>query len=212
MDQKFSGADMADGRSSASISEQEVLAKGFRPLERFRFTAAGQEGPPQTRDILRAGHCAAVLPLDLNRGEVVVLRQFRLAAHLANGSGNLVEIVAGHVEPKERVIETARRECREEIGLTPNPLIELFSYFTSPGTSDEVVTLFVGIVDASFLPQRAGAARESEATRPMRVSIDAALAALAGGNIHNGLLITSLQWLALNRANLREIVRGGASS
>ena len=36
----------------------------------------------------------------------------------------------------------------------------------------------------------------------MRVSIDAALAALDGGAMHNGPLLIALQWLALNRDRL----------
>jgi hypothetical protein len=43
-----------------------------------------------------------------------------------------------------------------------------------------------------------------------RVPIDAALVALAGGALHNGPLIVTLQWLALNRAHLGEIVRTGS--
>ena len=58
-----------------------------------------------------------MLPVDVTRGEVVLLQQFRLAAHLANGNGSLFEIVAGHVEANDSPLETARRECVEEIGV-----------------------------------------------------------------------------------------------
>jgi ADP-ribose pyrophosphatase len=200
---------IADGPADVVISGREILAKGFRPYERYRFVHDGEDAAPRTLDVLRAGPAAAVLPLDLARGEIVLLRQFRLAAHLANGNGHLVEIAAGHVEANERPLDTARRECVEETGVAPDPLIELFSYFTSPGLSDEVITLFLGIVDASRVPARAGLAAEHEETVLMRVPIDAALAALAGGALHNGPLIVALQWLALNRARLGEIVRNG---
>ena len=93
------------------------------------------------------------------------MRQFRLAAHLANGRGNLVEIVAGHVEADEQPAEAARRECVEEIGVAPGLLVELFTYPTSPGMSDEEITLFLGIVDASGVPERAGAAAEHRRDR-----------------------------------------------
>jgi ADP-ribose pyrophosphatase len=49
-------------------------------------------------------------------------------------------------------------------------------------------------------------------TRPLRVPIDAALAALAEGTMRNGVLIMALQWLALNRARLREIVQAALAS
>jgi len=197
---------IADDRADLLIAGREVLAEGFRRYERLRVRRSG-ENVPRPLDVLRSGPAAAVLPIDPGRDEVVLLRQFRLAAHLANGRGNLVEIVAGHVEADEQPAEAARRECVEEIGVAPGLLVELFTYLTSPGMSDEEITLFLGIVDASGVPERAGAAAEHEETVPMRVPIDAALAALAAGTVRNGPLIIALQWLALNRGRLGEIVR-----
>ena len=197
---------IADDRADLLIAGREVLAEGFRRYERLRVRRSG-ENVPRPLDVLRSGPAAAVLPIDPGRDEVVLLRQFRLAAHLANGRGNLVEIVAGHVEADEQPAEAARRECVEEIGVAPGLLVELFTYLTSPGMSDEEITLFLGVVDASGVPERAGAAAEHEETVPMRVPIDAALAALAAGTVRNGPLIIALQWLALNRGRLGEIVR-----
>jgi ADP-ribose pyrophosphatase len=200
---------IADDGADVAVVGPELLAKGFRPYERFRFTVASNEAP-RTADVLRAGPAAAVLPFDPARDEIILLQQFRLPAHLANGKGTLVEIVAGHVEANEQPAETARRECVEEIGVEPSPLIELFSYFTTPGMSDEMITLFLGVVDASLVPRSAGLAVEHEQTVLTRVPIDAALAALEGGAIHNGPLIIALQWLALNRSRLPQIVRSGS--
>ena len=200
---------IADDRADVMVAGREVLAEGFRRYERLRVCRSG-ENVPRPLDVLRSGPAAAVLPIDPGRDEVVLLRQFRLAAHLANGRGNLVEIVAGHVEADEQPAEAARRECVEEIGVAPGLLVELFTYLTSPGMSDEEITLFLGIVDASGVPERAGAAAEHEETVPMRVPIDAALAALAAGTVRNGPLIIALQWLALNRGRLSEIVRMGS--
>ena len=50
--------------------------------------------------------------------------------------------------------------CMEEIGVAPSRLTELFTYFPTPGASDERITLFLGIVDATAVPDRAGAARQ----------------------------------------------------
>src|SRR5262249_61813510 len=129
---------------------------------------------------------------DLSRGEVVLIRQLRLAAHLANGKGDRVEIVAGHVEANETPLATARRECVEEIGVAPDVLVELLSYLPSPGLIDEEITVFLGIVDASRAAVAEGAAAEREASALLRVPIDAALAALAGGALRNAPLIVAL--------------------
>jgi ADP-ribose pyrophosphatase len=201
-------AAIADEPAEVVIVEHEVLGRGFRPYERVQARRA--DGDVETRDLLRAGAAVAVLPIDLDRDEVVLIRQFRLAAQLANGKGDLVEIVAGHVEANEAHRETARRECLEEIGVAPRLLIELFTYLTSPGLTDEEVTVFLGIVDASRAAVPAAAEREASAL--LRVPIDAALSALAAGTVRNGPLVAALQWLALNRARLPDIARAGVLS
>src|SRR5215472_2129748 len=161
---------IADEPADVVIAGREVLAGGFRPYERLCACRAGEE--VEVRDLLRAGAAVAVLPIYLSRGEVVLIRQFRLAAHLASGKGDLVEIVAGHVEPNETPLATARRECVEEIGVAPDVLVELFSYLTSPGLIDEEITLFLGIVDAARVPASPPAAAEHEASALLRVPID----------------------------------------
>ena len=83
---------LADRVADVALSQPEQIAKGFFGYQRYRLTLQGAE---QTREVVRAGKVAAVLPLDLERGEIVLIRQFRLPAHLANGHGELVEIVAG---------------------------------------------------------------------------------------------------------------------
>jgi ADP-ribose pyrophosphatase len=210
-DARAAKSPLTDLPADVAILSTELLASGFRDYQRYRFVLPGDNGalPPRIRDVLCAGGVAAVLAIDLQRDEVVLLRQFRLSAHLANGKGELVEIVAGRVEANEQRIDTARRESAEEIGVVPSRLVELLTYLPAPGITDEEITLFLGIVDASRVPERAGAAAEREETRPMRVPIDVALAALADGNMRNGLLTVALQWLALNRGRLSEIARAG---
>jgi ADP-ribose pyrophosphatase len=90
-------------------------------------------------------------------------------------------------------------------------LVEALTLLTSPGLSDEKLTVFVATVDSSAVPVRAGLAREHEITRPIVVSIDRVLAALAAGLMCNGPLIVALQWLALNRGRLRDIMAAGST-
>jgi ADP-ribose pyrophosphatase len=198
---------LADQPADVTLSPPELLGRGFRRYERYRYTLPGDDPAQDARshDLVRFGHIVAVLPVDIARDEVVLIRQFRLPAQLANGKGELIEIVAGHVEAGEELAAAARRECLEEIGVAPRSLKELFTYLPTPGASDEEITLFLGLVDAAEVPDQAGAAAEREETRPLRVPIGQAIAALGAGAMRNGLLVIALQWLALNRARLREV-------
>lgn len=198
--------ELADRPADVVVSQPERLGKGYCEYQRYRLTLRGDDLEPeaQTRDVLRAGKVVAVLPIDLARGELVLIRQFRLAAHLANGSGDLVETVAGRVDDGETPAAAARRECTEEIGVAPTALVELFSFLTTPGIVVEDVTLFAAAIDASRVPART--ATEGERIATLRVPIDAALAALAQGRMRNGPLLIALQWLALNRGRLASLL------
>jgi len=195
--------DLADKTANVALSAPQSLGKGFFDYQRFVVTLPAGT---QTRDVLRAGKVIVVLPLDIERGEIVMIRQFRPAAHLATGKGETMEIVAGRVEKGELLAESARRECQEEIGVAPKAMVELFRYLPTPGLTDEEVTLFVASVDASQVPERTHPT-EGEYISVLRVPIDAALAALATGNMHNGPLVLGLHWLALNRDRVADMLR-----
>jgi ADP-ribose pyrophosphatase len=205
---------LADSAADVVVSRPQVLAEGFHDLERFSvgLRSPGRDELKSVRDVLRVGRVTAVLPIDLERREVVLLRQFRLPAHLATGLGEITEIVAGHVEDGETPAEAGMRECVEEIGVRPAALYDLFEFIPVPGASDEHAFLFLGLVDASRILEHAGAADEKEATRPMRVAIDDAIAALSRKSMRNGFLVIALQWLALNRDRLDAIVAGPAAA
>lgn len=191
-----------------TVPVPELLARGYRTYLRYTLTLGrGDERVKQQRDVLQAGKVIAVLPVDIARQEVVLIRQFRLPAHLANGRGDLIEVVAGGVEAGEQPIDAAKRECTEEIGVTPHKLVELFRYFTTPGITDEEVVVFLAAIDASKTPLRT--ATDDEHIEVLRVSFDDAIAALGENKMHNGPLILTLQWLALNRTRLPSLLGGG---
>lgn len=198
---------IADRPADVTVEAPQTLVKGYRTYQRFRLSLRGHGPAPiaQERDVLRSGKIVAVLPVDLDRDEVILIRQFRLPAHLANGKGELIEIVAGGVEKGEAPVEAARRECREEIGVAPKAIVELFTYLTTPGITDEEIAVFLADVDGTKVPART--ATGGEHIEVLRVPIDAAIAALDGNALHNGPLLLVLQWLALNRSRLQSLLQ-----
>jgi len=201
--------DLVDLPAEVVVSPPQVLAKAYLNYHRYRVTFSSQDrtGVSQERDVLVAGKVVLVIPIDLARGEIVMLRQFRLPAHIANGAGDLVELVAGRVEKGESLAETARRECQEEIGITPKKVVELFSYLSSPGLTDEEVTVFLADVDAAQAQEGARVTSENEQLYIWRVAIDAAIEAFARHGARGGPLTIGLQWLALNRGRITDLLR-----
>lgn len=206
---------MADRVAEVALEGPETLFDGYRRLEGWRVTlpAAAGRGPiDQHREVLRAGPCVGVIAVDLARDALVLIRQFRMPAHLATGHGDLVEIVAGRMEPGEDAAEAAARELTEETGLTATALAPAFRFLPTPGIVDENATVFIAAVDSAALPDEAGAEEEQELTRPFAVPIDDALAALADSAPRNAYLLLALQWLALNRPRLAALLSDPANA
>ena len=203
--------ELADRAGDVALPEPELLAKAYHDYWRYHATIKGADGAPveQQRDVLCAGKVVVVLPLDVARDELVLMRQFRLPAHLANGRGELIEIVAGRVEPGESLVEAARRECQEEIGVAPAAMVEVLTFLSTPGVTDEELTIYLAAVDASQVREGPHTTPDGERLTLFRVSVDEALAALARGTMRGSPVLIALQWLALNRQRVGELLRAG---
>lgn len=203
------GTEIADAAVPVEERGVSLLGSGFQRYERHSTVSREPGGPVEgirrDADILRAGQVVGVLPIDLKAGKVVLLRQFRYAAHLATGRGMLVEMIAGRVDKNECPEDAARRECVEEIGVSPRRLVRLFRSMPSPGLTDEIATLFAASVDSDAIAAQAGLADEYEHILPFTASFDAALGAIERGAVTNSLLIQGLQWLAINRGRLHTL-------
>jgi ADP-ribose diphosphatase len=200
--------DLADLPADVSVSRPKVLARAFRDYHRYGVTVASSDHRPvtQERDVLLGGKVVLVVPFDVTRQKLVLIRQFRMAAHLANGQGDLVELVAGRVEAGETLAEAASRECKEETGVAPTKTVELLTYLTTPGVTDEEVTMFLAAVDSAQVTEGPRVSPDGERLFVHLVSIDEAIAALDRNTMRFGPLIIGLQWLALNRNRVAELL------
>ena len=200
--------ELADLSADVFLSRPQMLAKAYRDYHRYNVTLQDKDGPVvQERDVLIAGKVIVVIPIDAARQEIVLIRQFRLPAHLANGRGDLVEFVAGRVEAGKSLMEAARRECKEEIGVEPGKVVELFTFLSTPGVTDEEITIFLAAVDAVTVHEGPLTTPDGERLFVQRVSIDAAVSALDRHMMRGSPMIIGLQWLALNRENIAGLLR-----
>jgi ADP-ribose pyrophosphatase len=204
-----SDVELSDRRLDITLSKPKVLAKAYRDYHRYAVTIRSCDAPPvsQERDVLIAGKVVVVMPIDLVRQEIVLIRQFRLPAHIANGRGDLVEFVAGRAEPNETLIDAARRECREEIGVAPKKIVQLFSYLPTPGLTDEEVTIFLCAIDSSTVRDGSRMTPDGEHLHVGRAPIEEAIRALNRCSMRGGPVVIGLQWLALNREHLAHMLR-----
>ena len=148
-----------------------------------------------------------MLPYDTAADAVVLIEQFRIGALVGGLEPWQIEIVAGIMEDGEAPEDVARREAQEEAGAAIGALLPIYHYLVSPGGASESVQVYCGRVDSKGLGGIHGLPEENEDIRVEVHSFAGAMAALEAGKITNAVTIIALQWLALNRARLRETWR-----
>ena len=189
------------------VVEREACFRGFYQLDRLHLRHrlfAGGMGKLISRELFVRHDAVCVLPYDPQRDCVVLIEQFRVGALDKSLNPWLIELVAGLIDKDEQPEQVARREAVEEAGLGLAELWPLTQYYPSPGGSDERVHLYVGRCDSRGAGGVHGLEDEGEDIRVLVWSLDEALAAVANGRIDNAASIIALQWLALNRAKVRE--------
>lgn len=193
-------------RDDVEIIERQACFRGFYRLDRLQLRHrqfAGGMGPLLSRELFVRHDAACVLPYDPRRDTVVLIEQFRVGALEKSASPWLLELVAGLIEEDERPEQVAHREASEEAGLSLGALWPIAQYYPSPGGSDERVHLYIGRCDSEGAGGVHGLAEEGEDIRVHVWPLDDALDAVKDGRIDNAASIIALQWLALNRAEVR---------
>ena len=207
---------MSDG-DSIKIIKREDLHRGFFRLERYRLQHKLYRGgwsAEMEREMFERGRTVGILLYDPERDEVVMVEQFRLAAHLAGMPAWELEIVAGIVDKDgESEIELARRETREEAGLAliGEPIF-LHRFMPSTGACTEVIDLFVGRVDAGNAGGIHGLADEHEDIKVVVMRFEEAMRLVRADTIKNGPTLLALYWLAAERERLRRAWPAQSSS
>ena len=93
------------------------------------------------RTVIR--HPGAVAVVAVDGSDVVLIRQYRSPT-----DSMLLEIPAGKLDlPGEDLIEAARRELEEEVGLAATSMELLASFWTTPGFSNERLWVY------QYMPQ-----------------------------------------------------------
>ena len=193
-------------REDVEIIEREACFHGFYQLDRLHLRHrqfGGGMGPQLSRELFVRPDAVCVLPYDPQRDTVVLIEQFRVGALDKSASPWLLELVAGLIDKDEAPEEVARREAVEEAGVTLSSLWPITQYYPSPGASDERVHLFIGRCDSEGVGGVHGLAEEGEDIRVHVWPFEDALAAMKDGRTDNAASIIALQWLALNRAEVR---------
>ena len=131
-------------------------------------------GKLAAREVARHVGASAVVPVD-GDGNVWLVKQFRAPIDRV-----LLEIPAGKLDYKgEDRLEAARRELQEETGLTAASWTHLADIVTTPGFSDELISLFL----ARDLSAGQSHPDEDEFLNVVKVPLDELVAMVARGEV-----------------------------
>ena len=189
------------------IIKETTPYQGFFNLKKFTLKHTLYNGgwsETITRELFHRGNCVAVLLYDPTRDEVVIIEQFRVGAMQMPDQAWLLEIVAGAIEVGETAEEVAYRESIEEAGCEISELIKINDFFTSPGGTSELLTLFCGKVDTTHVGVVHGLVDENEDILVTTHSFDEVYQLLLDGKILSAIPIIAIQWLYINREQLRK--------
>ena len=149
------------------------------------------DGSTGEMEMLRHPGAAAVIPFasDPTGADptVLLIRQYRYAT-----GGPLLEIPAGRLDSGEAPEQCARRELKEEIGVTAGRLERLTTIWTTPGFTDERIHLFW----AADLTAGAHAREPDEFIEVVPRPLSEVLALVRSGEICDGKTVVAILYMA----------------
>jgi nudix-type nucleoside diphosphatase (YffH/AdpP family) len=182
------------------IKNVRVLSQNHYTLKTtaFEWRRANGEWQAQARETYDRGNGATLLPYNLTRRTVVLVRQFRYPAYVNGHDDLMIEAAAGLLDdlsPEERI----RAEAEEETGYRLGAIRKIFEAFMSPGSVTEKLHFFVAEYEPDMrIGSGGGNPDEGEDIEVLELSIDEALAMIGDGRIVDAKTIMLLQYAALN--------------
>jgi nudix-type nucleoside diphosphatase (YffH/AdpP family) len=161
------------------------------------------DGRTIEREIEDHGEGVCVLPYHPRRKTAVLVRQPRAPVLYAAGRQETLEVIAGIIEQDDNPDACAHREVMEEALLKLDSLEQVFTAWTMPGISTELMHFYLAEYSGEARPEiRGGTADENEATIAVEIGL-AELARMAdAGELPDAKSLVLLQTLRLRRPDL----------
>ena len=177
-------------------TQQQTFFKIEEAHLKHELQTGGMSAPIIRYNLERPDGVAALVH-DVEQNTVVLVEQFRFSTY-AKGSGWLLEVPAGVVEPGEQgdLSGALRRELREEIGYDVDDLQPIYTFYLSPGISSErTILYYVPVTAVDQVSSGGGISEEGEDLAVIRLPVATAFARLDSGEIEDARTIIALEWL-----------------
>ena len=182
------------------INNKKKLHDGFFKLHELDFNHKKHNGTWNyniKREIFGGLHVSTVLPYDPIKKKILLITQFRPGLLARKNNPLSTEIVAGIIDHGESPEEAAKRECKEETGCKIKKILNVHSYYPSPGSSESFYHLFLGEIDAFEGERILGQKNENEDILVKSYDIEEVRVLLKQKKINNCVTLIALQWFFL---------------
>lgn len=168
------------------------VEEAYLQFEKFN----GEMSEPVRRFSLERGNSVAVLTFNRRTNKLILISQFRYPTY-KNGHGWTIEAIAGMIDQGETPEGAARREVKEETGLSVTALKHITTFYPSPGGSSELIFLYYS--EVSGQPENrdntGGMISEGEDIISLEVSLEDAQKKIRSGEIMDAKTIIGIYWL-----------------
>lgn len=183
------------------VEKTEILSDDWYVLKKTTFKYTRTDGSSQTltRETYDRGNGATVLLYNLDKGTVVLTRQFRYPTFVnGNADGLLIESAAGLLDearPEDRI----RQEAEEETGFLLTNIEPVLEAYMSPGSVTERLYFYIAAYEESDRVSAGGGNQyEGEDIEVLEIPFAEALSMIESGVICDGKTIMLLQYAAIH--------------
>jgi len=188
-----------------TIKTQNVF-EGFFKVEKVTLKNEAQNNSKEF-DLLNIVGRDAVAAVVFNKdtNELIFTNQFRYSAFKRLNQQTILEIPAGCIESGENILTSLKRELIEEIGYSfkDENVFHLSTYFPIPGTSQEMITLFLVIVsNEDKVAEGGGLKEENEFITIQTIHINDIQKHIANGDIQDGKTLLGITQFLLKKQTI----------
>lgn len=193
-------------RGDVDIVQEEPLYSGFFTLLKVKLRHRlfnGGWSREFTRELFAKAEAASAVVYDPVLDQIGLVDQFRIGTLDSPYGPWTLESVAGMVEEGESPADMMLRELVEEAGLHAKELLPVTAFYPTPGSCNEYTHLFCAICDLTEAGGVFGVEGENEDILFKAYPAEDVFNAMLQSRMNNAATLIGLQWLQLNRNQLR---------
>lgn len=193
-------------REDVEVLGEESLYSGFFKLLKVKLRHRlfnGGWSREFNRELFAKAQAASAVVYDPVLDQIGLVDQFRIGTLDSPYGPWTLESVAGMVEEGESPADMMLRELVEEAGLEAKELLLVTAFYPTPGSCNEYTYLFCAICDLTAAGGIFGVDGENEDILFKAYPAEEVFDAMLQSRMNNAATLIGLQWLQLNRTQLR---------